>query len=145
MKISEVVAAIRGFSDYITSLGGDVETHGGEALTKWDYVLGVYGPTPVLHVRGSPVEILSPLQAITLGWEGSHMFRVRKPDEEDMQNILRLTPEHYAKLDRAIHLIDPWHKQLRADLIAACGMESEETSNWFKTKYEEEYRGRRQT
>jgi hypothetical protein len=142
VKISEVLDHLRSFTDYIGELGGDYQTCGGQALTKWDYVLGVYGPTPVLHVRGSPVEIFSPLQAIALGWAECHVHRIRKPSEEDMRQILELSEANYDKLDRAIHLIDPWHKQLRADLIAACGMPNEAESNWFKEKYEQEYAAR---
>jgi len=139
MKISEVLSQIRGFTDYISELNGDTATHGGQALTRWDYVLSVYGPAPVLWVRGSLGHIHSPLQAVTLGWAGCDEMRALRPREEEVQTVLDLSPRNYDLLERAIFLREPWNKQLRADLIAACGLESEQTSNWFKDIYKKEY------
>lgn len=141
MKISEVLARLREFTDYIQQLGSDIATHGGQARTRWDYILGVYGPTPVLWVRGVMIYIHSPLQALTRGWEGCHddILSHKKPNDQEMMAALELSPRNYELLDRAIHLCPRWHKQLRVDLIAALGLEDERTSNWFKATYEREY------
>jgi hypothetical protein len=140
MKISEVLTAISGFTEYIRDLNGDIETHGGQARTKWDYVLGVYGPTPVLWVRGVISYIHDPLQAVAIGWEECHDgSRILRPKEDEVMAALGLSQRNYDMLSKAIHLIPPWNKQLRVDLIAACGMEDERTTTYFKELYEREY------
>lgn len=144
MKISEVLQLVRDFTDYMRQMGGDVETYGGEANSKWDYILGVYGPVPVLRVRGSTWYIHCPLQAVSLGWEASHdMSRNMRPREAEIVESLSLSEANYRLLGRAVYLLHPWNKQLRVDLIAACGMEDERTSNWFRATYEKEYASRR--
>lgn len=139
MKISEVLALVAEFTDYIQSLGGDIKAHGGQALTKWDYILGVYAPTPVLWVRGSMGLIHDPMQAVSIGWEECHEAHTMRPSQDEVKAALRLSDKHYDMLDRAVHLIPPWNQQLRVDLIAACGMEDERTTTFFKELYEREY------
>lgn len=143
MKISEVLGRIREFTDYIRELNGDEATYGGQARTRWDYILSVYGPAPVLWVRGSMSYIYCPLQAVTLGWEGCDALPAIRPREAEIIAALELSQRNYELLDRAVHLLEPWNKQLRADLIEACGMENEQTCNWFKDKYEAEYLSKR--
>ncbi len=145
MKISGFLAAVREITDYIAEIGGDTEEYGGEALTKWDYILGVYGPTPVLHPRGELGRIFCPLQAITAGWGEAHDIKMWncRPSEEQIREQLGLSAKSYGKIKRVIGLVKPWNKQLRIDLIAACGMEDETRSNWFKKTYEEHYIARR--
>jgi hypothetical protein len=142
MKISEVLALVVEFTDYIQALGGDINAHGGEALTKWDYILGVYAPTPVLWVRGSMGLIHDPMQAVAIGWEECHAAKAIRPTEDEVKAALGLSKKHYDMLHSAVFLIPPWNKQLRVDLIAACGLEDERTTTFFKELYEREYPNR---
>lgn len=145
MKISEFLAAVQEITDYIAEINGDTEEYGGEALTKWDYILGVYGPTPVLYPRGELGRIFCPLQAITAGWVECHDHKLWhcRPNEAQIRSQLRLSAKAYEKIHKATSLLEGWNKQLRIDLIAACGMEDETQSNWFKSTYEEHYIARR--
>lgn len=139
MKISEVLGRIREFTDYIKELGGDTATYGGQARTRWDYILSVYGPAPVLWVRGSQGYIHCPLQAVTLGWVGCDELQAVRPGASEIMAALGLSQRNFDLFNHAVFLLDPWNKQLRADLIQACGMENEQTSAWFKSRYETQY------
>jgi hypothetical protein len=134
MKISEVLSQVRAFTDYIQLLAGDTEKHGGQALTRWDYIIGVYGPTPVLWPRGLLGSICHPLQAVTLGWDGCNDVPQIRPGCEEICAALELSLRDYTLINNATFLIQPWNPRLRADLIAACGLPAEQETPWFKKK-----------
>jgi hypothetical protein len=138
VSIKQFLKDVRAFTDYIEELAGDIKEYGGQAQTKWDYILGVYGPTPVLCVRGSMNRIFDSLQAVTVGWEEAHDLTLWHvlPKRAEVMDACGLSAKAYDKIDHAISLVVPWNKQLRCDLIAACGMEDETQSNWFKETYE---------
>lgn len=138
MRISEFLTRVRGFTDYAESL--TIEANGDEALTKWDYVLGVYGPTPVLQVRGSLRYIFNPLQAIVVGWDACHERPgAIRPNKAAICESLELSERSFLLLRNATSLLPPWNKQLRVDLIAACGLPDERNSPFFERTYLREY------
>lgn len=132
MKIADFLMALQGYTEYIASLQ-EIEDHPHRA-TRWDYILGVFGPTPVLWPCGDHGRVLSPLQAVAMGWDDCHNWGVWsiRPDPDYIQKVLELTAEAYHKIDQAIHLTQGYHPRLRADLIKACGMPSEAGTPFFE-------------
>lgn len=142
MRISEVLTSIRGFTDYAESLGGDVAAHGRQATTCWVFILGTFGPTPVLRVKDGPY--FCPLQAIAVGWDACHDAAnwTRLPDDEQLQQLLELSPENHAKLAKAIRCQRDCNMRLRADVVAACGLEEDQNAPFFDHRKRQNAAGR---
>lgn len=118
MKISEFLAEVQQFTDYIQSLGN--------TPTKWDFILGVYGVVPCLWPHGKMSRIFNPMQAIVAGWDGCHdmsLWHIR-PSEEQVCAALGFSQKRYDLVDAALHRPrSGYNATLRADILTACGLE----------------------
>ena len=119
MKISEVLQAVQEFREYAEAGTGGC----------WLLVSGSHGPVPVFAPAREnwrkQGHIFSALQVITVGWEEAHapLRWPVKPDRETIMEALELSEKNYRKIQAAAHGLQPYNARLRADLLAACGLE----------------------
>ena len=140
MTIGQVLDSLAVFTAYIAKLQAyrlqcekDLLEFSPECLTRWDYVVNVFGPTPALYVHGELGRTFFPLQAVTVGWHDCHDLSkwLLRPLDIEIRQRLGLTQKRYNLLIAAESLLPGYNRKLRSDLIASLGLPAEPCAPYF--------------